>query len=310
MSSAAIHNRGALHSAFYHARTLFLFTSDQLLDTVFPGTVFGTLAAISGPVLRLPHQDILTVFQRLPVVWFWLWLIILQFCLHNQRHTESVDEDAINKPWRPIPSKRIDQEQAKYLLMATYFVTGIVSYYLSVLPIFVAWSVLATGYNDFGGGDYSGIVRNLFCGAFFSCSFGGALSIALGPHSMSYAAWQWTFLVTLGIITTTIQTQEFRDEIGDKARGRRTIPIEMGRKPALVTVIATVAFWSVYAPLGFLASGWKAGLMSVAIGGWLVAIALSAMGGHDPRRDRKMYKVWCLWICACCGLPAMAGAFP
>jgi 4-hydroxybenzoate polyprenyltransferase len=153
------------------------------------------------------------------------------------------------------------------------------------------------------------VVRNLFCGAFFTCSFGGALSIALGPHSMKYAAWQWTFLVCLGIITTTIQTQEFRDEVGNKARGRHTIPMEMGRKSALVTVILTVAFWSVYAPLDFLASGWTAAVLSIAVGAWLTMIATMAMGRHDAKRNRKIYKVWCLWIVACCGLPVLAGVF-
>jgi 4-hydroxybenzoate polyprenyltransferase len=145
-------------------------------------------------------------------------------------------------------------------------VAGFISWHLGVVPIFAPWSLLATGYNDFGGGDFSGISCNVFHGAFFICTFGGTLSIALGPHSMSLPAWQWTFLVCLGIITTTIQTQDFRDEIGDRARGRLTIPISMGRKPALLTVIAAVAFWSVYAPLGFLTSDGRVAVLPIAVG--------------------------------------------
>jgi hypothetical protein len=85
--------------------------------------------------------------------------------------------------------------------------------------------------------------------------------------------------------------------------------MEMGRKSALLTVILTVAFWSVYVPLGFLASGWTAAVLPIAVGAWLMMIATMAMGGHDAKRDRKMYKVWCLWIVACCGFPVLVGVF-
>jgi 4-hydroxybenzoate polyprenyltransferase len=138
MSAAAMHNRGILQSRFYHLNTLYLFTGDQLLDTVYPSTVFGTLAAISGQVLTLPSQRMLAVMQQLPVVWSWLWLIILQLCLHNQRHTDSIEEDAIKKPWRPLPSKRITEAQVKNVLAGTYIVTALVSWHLGVVTIFVA----------------------------------------------------------------------------------------------------------------------------------------------------------------------------
>ena len=35
----------------------------------------------------------------------WTWLFLLQFCISNQ--SLSIDEDSRNKPWRPIPSRRI-----------------------------------------------------------------------------------------------------------------------------------------------------------------------------------------------------------
>lgn len=120
-----------------------------------------------------------------------------------------------------------------------------------MLAICLIWTVLGTAYNDFNGGDHSGISRNVFCGALFSCTFGGALSISLGLEQMSYAAWQWTILVSMGIIACTIQTQDFGDETSDNARGRHTLVIEMGRTPALSTIVVTVSFWSLYTPLVF-----------------------------------------------------------
>ncbi|KAJ4334068.1 hypothetical protein N0V87_007121 [Didymella glomerata] len=290
----------------YALKTLFLFTSDQVLDTVIPGTAFGTLAALSGSTLDLPDQRSWGILSRSLAVFIWLWLVILQFCVQNQRSSGSIAEDTINKPWRPIPSGRITSEQATTLLAWVNIVAGLLSYYLDVLPIFMVYMCLITAYNDLGGGNKSGIVRNLFCGAGFSCYFGGALSIALGPHGMSTAAWQWTLLVTFGILATTIQTQEFRDEVGDKARGRRTLITELGRERAFWTVFVTVAFWSVYTPLGFFEGGWMTALLPVLFGGALLVTAAQAYRRGDHVLDRKLYKTWCIWMFGFCPLPLLA----
>jgi 4-hydroxybenzoate polyprenyltransferase len=301
----------AVNKTSYHAYTLLLFTSDTMIDMVIPSTALGVLAALSGSALDLPSQQGLDVLQRIPKVLIWLWLMVLQFCLQNQRHASSVQEDAINKPWRPIPAGRINRTQTNQLLLATYLITVLVSYHLRVVPIYVAWAILITAYNDTGVSDYSGIVRNVFAGAGFTCTFSGALSIALGPHNpISYTAWQWTLLVTFGIIGTTIQTQEFRDEAGDRARGRRTVVIELGRKYALGTVVVTVAFWAVYAPLGFLGARWEAAALSIGLGALLVGTAMWAVGLEDRKLDRQMYKLWCLWLCSFAGLPLFATVFP
>jgi 4-hydroxybenzoate polyprenyltransferase len=246
--SRSIHERPkqppTSHSFSYHFHTLILFTHDQFFDTIIPGTCFSLLSTLSGAGLSLPSRPAIDVLLRTPFISSWLWLIILQFCLQNQCSEGSPEEDAINKPWRPIPSQRITLAGAKKLLLATHFVAGLASWYLGVFYLFVAWTVLATLYNDLGGSDCSGLVRNLFCGGFFSCSFGGALVIGLGDVEISREALRWTLLVCWCILLTTIQTQEFRDEVGDKARGRKTLVTELGRVKALWTVYVTVTFWS------------------------------------------------------------------
>jgi 4-hydroxybenzoate polyprenyltransferase len=235
-----------IRSLSYHLHTLLLFTYDQLFDIVIPGAIFGLSASLSGPTLSLPPQAPLTVFLRAPIVCAWLWLLILQFCLQNQCNEASLEEDAINKPWRPLPSHRITLADAKWLLMTAHLTAGVVSWYLGVSYPFLIWTALATLHNEYGGGDCSGFVRNIFCGAFFTCSFGGALTIALGDGELSDEAKRWTFLVCCCIVLTTIQTQEFRDEAGDRARGRKTLVTELGRVRALWTVHIAVIFWSLY----------------------------------------------------------------
>ncbi|KAF1933175.1 uncharacterized protein M421DRAFT_97396 [Didymella exigua CBS 183.55] len=287
------------------AGNLFLFTSDQILDTVIPGTAFGILAALSGSILDLPDQWAGSILVRAPWVALWLWLVILQFCVQNQRSPSSVAEDTINKPWRPIPAGRMTSEQADLLLSGTNIAAGLLSYYLDVMPIFLVYVCFITAYNDFGGGNKSGVVRNVFCGAGFSCYFGGALSIALGPHAMSAAAWNWTFMLALGILATTIQTQEFRDEVGDKARGRRTLVTELGRERAFWTVLVTVAFWSLYTPLHFFKGRWMTALLPMMFGGPLFATAVEAYYKGSNMLDRKLYKIWCVWMFSFCPLPLL-----
>lgn len=234
------------HSVLYHLHTLILFTYDQFFDTIIPGTVFGLLTTLSGSALSLPSQTPLAALLRAPIILLWLWLIILQFCLQNQSSDGSWEEDAINKPWRPIPSGRVTVEGAKKLLTWTYLIAGLASWYLNVSSPYLVWTALGLLYNSFGGSDGSGAVRNLFCACFFTCSFGGALHIALGDGVMSKAALHWTFVVCWCVLMTTIQTQEFRDEEGDRQRGRRTLVTELGRNWALWTVYLTITFWTLY----------------------------------------------------------------
>lgn len=291
----------------FHSQTLLLFTVDQIFDTVIPGMAFGIFAALSGPTLDLPAQALLSILPRIIQVSFWLWLVILQFCVQNQRGTSSIAEDLVNKPWRPIPSGRMTSEQAEKLLAATNILAAALSYQLNVMPIFIVYMCLITAYNDYGGANKSGVLRNMFCGAGFSCYFSGAMSIAIGPDvTMSLAAWKWTAMVALGTLLTTIQTQEFRDESGDKARGRRTLVTELGRKPAFWTVFVTVAFWSIYTPFGYFAGGWKTALLPVLFGSALLGTAFKAYCMGDNQLDRKMYKLWCLWMFAFCPLPFLA----
>ncbi|KAJ3006499.1 hypothetical protein NUW54_g3912 [Trametes sanguinea] len=41
----------------------------------------------------------------------WTWMNLLQFCISNQ--TSSVAEDMLNKPWRPLPARRLSLRVAR-----------------------------------------------------------------------------------------------------------------------------------------------------------------------------------------------------
>jgi 4-hydroxybenzoate polyprenyltransferase len=225
----------------------------------------------------------------------------------NQRSPYSVEEDAINKPWRPMPSKRITRNQLNLLLNAVRLLSCILSYRLSVVMMYAMYFVLLAGYNDFGGADRSGVSRNIFCGTAFACLFSSALSIALGSNTtMTRQAWTWTLSITLGVLTSTFHTQDFRDETGDRSRGRKTLVTELGREPALWTVAIAISFWSLYMPLVFLRAGWLAALLPILCGSFVIATAIQARTHSTVNLNRRMYKLWCLWVFSFCPLPILA----
>lgn len=124
---------------------------------------------------------------------------------------------------------------------------------------------------------------------------------------MSFKAWQWTVMTMPGMISSTIQTQDFRDDPGDKDCGRQTLALQMGRKPTLWSVITVVTFWSMYLSLVIFEGEWKIAVLSILPGEYLSIMSMLSMGFHDAKRGRRLYKTWCLWLGVCCGFPALAG---
>jgi len=84
-----------------YPKALYLFTRSDLKTIILPTTVFAYLSA----------QD-LTVGRILCAV-LWTWLHLLQICVSNQ--SLNPGEDALNKPWRPIPSGIVSVLNARIL---------------------------------------------------------------------------------------------------------------------------------------------------------------------------------------------------
>lgn len=62
---------------------------------------------------------------------------------------------------------------------------------------------------------------------------------------------------------------------------------------------------SSYVPYGFLAAGWKLAALPTLFACILLISAFKANKGYSQRVDRKMYKLWCLWIVAFFPLPLL-----
>ena len=89
------------------------FTESDFATFVLPNTTFGICSALAGHPLVYADITALSVLAKIPAVILFNWSNLLVFDLANQRLWEAVEEDKINKPWRPIPSGEMPRSEVR-----------------------------------------------------------------------------------------------------------------------------------------------------------------------------------------------------
>jgi 4-hydroxybenzoate polyprenyltransferase len=296
---------GSGRSWYFHLHTLWLFTVSDHKPLVYPMTMTGLLNVLAGPTLNeyAFKSPVLTILAaRLPSVIFWVWFNFLVFCVGNQRRQDSVEEDALNKPWRPIPSKRLTQTQADRLFYSLHVAVIALGIYLGTTPFTLALLLLGWMYNDWEGGSHP-IARNTINACAIVCFALGATDVACRdrPFILNQKGQQWQWIIA-AVVCTTLQIQDFHDLEGDRYRGRSTIPILIGDVAARWTVVTPMLIWSWFVP-----SFWNMTMVGYAaplgIGGLISWRSLMHKGVES---DRVTYKMWGLWLACLLALPAAA----
>lgn len=285
---------------FRHLRTLWLFTRSDLKSMIYPNIIFSLACRVSKADLVPDHNgSLVNIFSRVPYVLIWLWLNLLLFNIANQRLPSSIIEDRINKPWRPIPSGYIDANQARILFLATIPVVLLVSIALGTVMPALALMALTWAYNDLGGADKSIITRNLLNAFGMSIYASGAVIIASGSHSgLTITATKWVTFIGF-VIATTIHVQDMKDQEGDAARKRKTLPLVMGDGFARWTIAGAIMGWSVAAP-----TFWKLdieGYIPTAAAGAIITFRILWL--RSVEADRTTWAYWCVWMVSLYLLP-------
>lgn len=211
----------------------------------------------------------------------------------NQRKQKAIEEDGENKPWRPMPAKRLTQTQANYFLIAAHIAALMSSLYIGGLKQCIALILLDYWYNDLEGGDKSWFLRSFINACGFSCYASGATEIASGypGFPLNDTANQW-FLIIGMIVFSTIQSMDMYDQVGDRLRGRRTIPLILGDSAARWTLAIPVAIWSFFCPFF-----WR-----LPVGGYLGSalfggvIIYRTLNKRTTKDDRMTFSMWNLWM--------------
>ncbi|RYC65864.1 hypothetical protein CHU98_g276 [Xylaria longipes] len=256
---------------------------------LLPKAVFGLLTALSCTGIRGDHQRTgeLTggqILSRAPLVLLWVWAHLLAFNIGNQRRPESIAEDTINKPWRTMPSGLVPS---------------------------LALLVLGHWYNDRGGGDVDAFVRNLINALGYVSFATGALEVALNrPLAFQLGALKETqynklnswMLLLFCLVFTTVHTQDMHDQEGDAARGRSSVPLQIGDALARWLVMVFVLFWGVICPY-FWKLGWIGYVTTTPLA---FTVAYRTMVLRTTEHDSWTFTLWNIWIMSLYTLPLQA----
>ncbi|ETS85114.1 hypothetical protein PFICI_03139 [Pestalotiopsis fici W106-1] len=282
---------------------MYLTCCNNFCDIVIPSLLFGTINSLIAPRLCMgPALSWPQILAVIPWMFLWSWTNLFMFCLHNQRQPDNIAEDAVNKPWRPIPSGRLTAEQARLLLWILHPLCLALALWLGGFVPYVVLTLFGIWYNELGGAD-SGILKNMINGVGLGCSFAGPLEVATG-HSIfsgdADAAF-WTGIL-MATFATSSHLQDFRDMAGDKLAGRKTIPLMMGDLPARVSVVAGLALWTEVASR-FWSLEWVARALPLA-----AELTLSANLFLDRSQpgDSRSWRLWSVWVATLMAMPLMS----
>ncbi|KAI9698908.1 MAG: hypothetical protein M1820_007329 [Bogoriella megaspora] len=294
-----------LQTVIFQMENVWLFTASDLKTIVGPSLLFGIANALAGtgygikqPVPRTARE---TICQA-PWALFWVWMNLLPFTINNQRSPDAIKEDAVNKPWRTLPSQRMSPQQAERLMFTLYPSALLLSLWIGGARQSAALIVLGTWYNNFGGGDASCCVRNLINALGYVCFTSGAMEVSLGialPVQKTMLQW---FGIIAGIILSTVHLQDMYDQAGDRLRGRSTVPLTLGDKPTRYLTTVAMLFWGLICPMFWTSDlQERAVVLTVAI-----TVAYRTLLYTTTDSDRLTFKLWNVWMALIFLLPLSA----
>ncbi|KAL5047509.1 UbiA prenyltransferase family-domain-containing protein [Aspergillus fruticulosus] len=278
------------------------FTESNFSTFVLPNTAFGLLAVLAAPTLTdsLDTPSAWSLLTRsAPRMLLFNWANVFVFDLANQRAPASVVEDSLNKPWRPLPRGRISSEQTRRLMLgaipaAVGISAGLGVGHESALCLLLTWM-----YCDLGGGDE--LTRDFLIGLGYTLALVTSLRIGIpGNAELSTTGYRWLGVLG-GVVVTTMQVQDLKDQAGDRTRGRKTWPLVVGDTASRWWLAACLLFWSLACSLfwGLPLWGFRT-CIPLAMG---ICVACCVL---RRRADGLAWRLWCIWQVVLYSLPIMA----
>ncbi|KAK7055260.1 UbiA prenyltransferase family [Favolaschia claudopus] len=266
-----------VHSIWDCGVTLFLFTYTDFKTIIGPVTCFAIAVA---PLASLRH-----LLSGI----FWIWLHLLQCNVSNQY--KSVVEDAINRPWRPLPAGRISATTATILRWALVpTCIGLSALYGADLALTSASLTAVTiAYDEFKlAGHWFG--KNLSAMFGYTVFEIGATKLMGKSTSLDEISLQAISMSAL-VILTTIHAQDCPDVTGDRALGRVTLPIYAPELSRIILLLLPL-LWSVHL-IGLWRIEGLAGAVFCALG---VYIGWRYYALRSNLEDKTSYKIYNAWL--------------
>ena len=142
------------------------------------------------------------------------------------------------------------------------------------------------------------LARNVLTGLGYSAFGVGALDVATGGHGLDTKTWVWVAILAVVVMTTGHMT-DLPDLEGDKARGRKTIPVVFGAEAARWMLAVPILVASLICPW-FWDARFSGFLLVAGLGAKIVERLVKGEG------DKTTYKMWCGWVAALYFVPLFA----
>ncbi len=157
--------------------------------------------------------------------------------------------------------------------------------------------ILTWLYNDLKGGD--DILRNPIIAVAFALYNRGSLELATSAQTgITKRGYTWIAIIS-GVILTTMQVQDLKDQAGDRERGRRTAPLVFGDANSRWIIAIFVLIWSCYCAFFWGLRPWA----YVVPTSLACFVAFRAVWKRNPDQDSRTWKLWCLWTAVLYVLP-------
>ena len=257
---------------------------------VWTTIVPGMLAASSG--IEAWQGSFYDIIVKLLKAWTYIWLYATTFTMSNQIY--GINEDAINKPFRPLVTGRLTIQDAivRWRFYTVWFLC--MGAFLGVLPECLLWIGLTIIYNVYGGSKWWWF-RSLFIGLGTWAQLAAQYKITHHDLSPIKRLWFANISVMFAIL---IHIQDFRDVEGDKLESRKTLPILLGTWNAKllmsIFLICAIIFnhYVLYPLVGqdsFSAYENIANLL-------FMLITYRLLRFHDKESDQQTYRCLELWF--------------
>jgi len=235
-----------------------------------------------------------------------LWKSIVYFLLYEQAHTYinqiyGIEEDRINKPDRPLVKGTVTVREAVLSWFLTMVALSAVSYQWEIFSWSAVWQITVVLYNVLDMGKHW-FWRNACMGAGYAVMLAASWRIIAQPDSMTPYV---TFLLPIAVFLS-VQVQDLRDQVGDRAVGRKTFPIVFGDECCRYSIMAAmllvvipfqwITLWYLPVHVGYKpASVLIIAFLSV----YSAYVAFRCWCYRTVSGDRKTYHVYvlnfCLW---------------
>lgn len=263
------------------ANILFQYSRSDLTATVTPHLI------MIFSLFPLQPSDKYTLLLSTMRCLVYAFCYCMVFVTSNQVYSEA--EDAIEKPFRPIPSGLISMQGAKNRAVIWACLYLALSFMLGVGHWGALWFLVSVHHNLLGGHQHWFTKNCIFISSGVAVIMGSVWQITYG--SMTVASWKWTVGISLwsGFL---FNIQDYRDVKGDKVSRRATMALIYGDISRWVVAASAILFGLILSTtLLIISRSHVENFIALSLGVGHVVMSCHLLLRKDHEGDKISYKI-------------------